>query len=94
MASLVVAFVVLSVLADSGRTGRRVITGAVIEWQPGETITVVNEQTDPRGVQVVLRDTLYDGRPGAIKPGVRVSVWYRGVGERLPIADKVRVLNE
>lgn len=51
-------------------------------------------------MRLALRETTaYEGQgshhaldPAAIKPGVRVRVWYRGVGERHPVADKVRVL--
>lgn len=100
MASLVVAFVVLSVLIDSGASTQVVVTGTVAEFQAGEWISVVNEQADPRGFPIALRDTtVYEGRehdsaivPAAIKPGVRVTVWYRSVAERRLVADKVRVL--
>ena len=96
-ASLIVAFVVLSVLADSG-TPQLVITGTVAKFKAREWISVANEATDPigatnpMGLWIILRDTTtYEGSPAAIKPGVRVTVWYRSVGERRPIADKVRV---
>ncbi len=89
--AVVVAVVVLSLVADSGRAGRSVITGTVIDWRPGESITVANDQTDPWGVRIVLRETVYEGESGAIKPGVLVTVWYRGVGESRPIANRVRV---
>jgi hypothetical protein len=36
--------------------------------------------------------TAIDGDPALIKRGVRVTVWYRSVAERRPVADKVRVL--
>jgi hypothetical protein len=56
--------------------------------------------TDPGGIQIALRATTeYEGRehdavldPVAIKPGVRVTIWYRSLWERRPVADKVRVL--
>ena len=92
LASLFIAFVVLSLLADSGAARLSVITGTVTEWQVGELISVANEQTDREGVRIALRETIYERDPGAIKPGVRVTVWYRSVGERRPVADKVRVL--
>src|SRR5687768_10881464 len=92
LAMLFVAFVVLSLLADRGAAGQRVITGTVVEWQVAELIVVVNERTNPRGVPITLRDTVYEREPPAIKPGIRVTVWYRSVGERRPVADKVSVL--
>ena len=92
LATLFVAFVLLSLLVDKGAAGQRVITGTVIEWHVAELISVANEQTDPGGVRIALRQTVYERDPRAIKPGIRVTVWYRSVGERRPVADKVRVL--
>ena len=93
LATLFVAFVVLSLLADRGAAGQRgVITGTVIEWHVAELIAVANEGTNPGGVRIALRDTVYERDPHAIKPGIRVTVWYRSVGERRPVADKVSVL--
>jgi hypothetical protein len=92
--SLVVAFVALSELVDSARAARHVITGTVTEWHGDKLIRVANEQTVPRGIEITLRDTVCDGDPAEITPGVRVTVWYRSVGERRPIADKVRVLHD
>jgi len=92
LVALFFAFVVLSILADRGAAGQRVITGTVIEWQVAELISVSNEQTDPGGVRLPLRETVYEGDAGAMKPGVRVTVWYRSVGERRPVADKVRMV--
>jgi hypothetical protein len=91
---LCVAFVTLSLLADRGAAGQRVIAGTVMEWQVAELIAVANEQTDPGGVRIALRETVYEGDPGAIKPGARVTVWYRNVSERRPVADRVRVTPE
>jgi len=91
LATLFVAFVVLSLLADRGAARQRVITGTVIEWQVAELIAVANERTDPGGVRIALRETVYERDPRAIKPGIRVTVWYRSVGERRPVADKVSV---
>jgi hypothetical protein len=99
MASLI-AFAVLSMLVDNGAATRGAISGIVTEVRPGEWITVSSARTDPRGVQIALRNTTVcedaecDAtlRPETIKPGVRVTVWYRSVGERRLVADKVRVL--
>jgi hypothetical protein len=85
------AFFVLSFLADDGAGALRSMTGSVAEWRAGQSISVVNEQTDPGGVQFALRDTSYQGNARTIKPGVPVTVWYRFVGERRPIAVRLRV---
>ena len=90
IASVVVAFVVLSVFADSGRSTQSVATGTVAEVHAREWMLVVNEGMR---LPVALRETTtYEGNPATISPGIRVTVWYRGVAERRPVADKVRVL--
>jgi hypothetical protein len=91
MASLVVAFIVLSVLADR-RAPQRIVTGTIREFEAGEWLSVAIYTTDPTGFPIALRETAYEGSPAAIKPGARVTVWYRSVGERRFVADKVRVL--
>ena len=91
-ASLILAFVVLSLWADRGRATQRVVTGTVGEFNAGEWMSLASDQTDPMGIRIALRDTVYEGDPAAITPGVRVTVCYRSVGERHSVADKVRVL--
>lgn len=86
-----IALVALWSFADSGASRLGVITGTVTEWQAGRSMTVANDQTDPGGVRIALRDTRYDGDPGAVRPGVRVTVSYRFVGERWPVAERVRI---
>jgi hypothetical protein len=45
------------------------------------------------GFEIALRETTaYEGSPSAITRGARVTVWYRSIGERRFVADKVRVL--
>ena len=88
IALLVVAFVVLSVLADRSASTQRVTTGTVAEIH-GDWMLVTN--TGSR-VPVAFRNkTVYMGDPAGIRPGARVTVWYRSVGERRPVAYKVRV---
>jgi hypothetical protein len=92
MASLVVAFIVLSVLADRSAP-QRIVTGTIREFEAGEWLSVASYRTDPKGFPVALRETTaYEGSPPAIKTGARVTIWYRSVGERRFVADKVRVL--
>ena len=89
IASLIVAFVVLSVLADRGRSIQRIATGSVAEVYAGEWLSVASEGTR---LQVRLTGTTsYEDDVSDIRPGARVTVWYRFVGERRPVADKVRL---
>ena len=70
-------------------------TGTVTEFHPGDWLSVA---TGPYGtVTIDLRLTLrkstaYEGDVAAIKPGARVTVWCRNIGERYLVADRVRVL--
>ena len=92
LASLVVAFVVLSALADR-HAPQRIVTGTIRESEAGEWLSVATHTMDPKGFPIALRKkTGYEGSPAAIKPGARVTIWYRSVGERRFVADKVRVL--
>ena len=91
LASLVAAFVVLSVFPDH-RANQRVVTGIVAEVHAGEWFFVANEGT--RLPVAVTRKTAFEGNASAIRPGSRVTVWYRGVGERRPVADRVRLLGD
>jgi hypothetical protein len=92
VASLVVAFVVLWILAYSGASTQHIATGTVAEVHAGEWMLVANEGMR---LPVALRETTaYEGNPAAIKTGLRVTVWYRNVAERRPVADKVRILGD
>ena len=83
--------VVFSLLTDK-RATQRSVTGTVVEFRESEWISVANDQTDRRGFPIAVRGTTaYEGRAD-LKPGVPVTVWYRSVGERRLVADKVRVL--
>ena len=90
--ALVVAFVGLSLASDRSAARQRVITATVIRCRAGESIAIAHGQTDSRGFELRLRNTVYQGDPDTIKPGVRVTIWYRSVGERRLVADRVRVL--
>jgi hypothetical protein len=107
--ALLVAFAVLFLAENRSTSGVLVITGDVVEWDPDRSITVANEQTDPRGIRIDVRGVarglkpaLYDGRDAvtdhdgdrdAIRSGARVSVWYQSIGEHFPVAVKVLVLD-
>jgi hypothetical protein len=47
-----------------------------------------------RIVIALRKTTAFDGDPALITPGLRVTVWYRSVAERRPVADRVRVVPE
>jgi hypothetical protein len=90
--SLVVAFIVLSALVDRGRT-QGVVTGTVVAYDAGTSISVTNDTTNPTGFPIALGEaTAYEGDPAGLEPGVRVTVLYSSVAERRPVADIVRVL--
>lgn len=89
--SIGVLFVALAFVDDNGRDRQRVITGHVVEWRAGQMISIANEQTDPNGVRIVLRGTHYDA--SAMRTDARVTVWYRLVEERYPVAVRVQVLD-
>jgi hypothetical protein len=93
MASLVVvAFVALSALADRGAP-QHIVTGTIGDFEAGEWIAVANYGTRPSGFPIALREaTVYEGNLATLKNGAAVTVWYRSVGERRFVADKVRVL--
>ena len=92
IASLVVAFVVLSALTYLGAP-QLITTGTIKEFEAGQWMAVANEQTNPGGFRITLSEaTTYEGNPAALRTGVRVTVWWRSVGERSFVADKVRVL--
>lgn len=94
VASMAVACVVVLLLVGRN-SAQQVVTGTIGEYVAGEFLSVANETTDPMGVQIALRKTTaFDGDPALITPGLRVTVWYRSVTERRPVADRVRVVPE
>jgi hypothetical protein len=98
VAYVAVAVALLAVLADSGASKPLVVIGTVAEFQPGMWLSVSNEQI--LTLRVALRETttyeVQDSHASldsaGIATGVLVRVWYRFVGERHPVADKVRVV--
>jgi hypothetical protein len=103
--ALVVAFVGLSLVGDESApfvgvsfvadSEPPIVTGTITQWRAGESIAVATQQTDPQGFEVALRPhTVYEGETHIIKTGARVSVWYRNVGERRRVAERVRVLTD
>jgi hypothetical protein len=71
-------------------------TGTVTDLHAGEWLSVA---TGPYGTTVTIdfrislrETTAYEGDAAALKPGARVTIWYRNIGERYLVADRVRVL--
>ena len=87
-----VAAVLLSV-PSSREVPQQVIEGTVLAFDSNVSLIVANEQTDPDGLVVMLRDTRFE-RLEVLESGARVKVWFRGIGERRPLASRVRVLAE
>jgi hypothetical protein len=88
--ALVLSFFIVSGLT-AGRAPQRVVTGTVVAVT-GEWLSLENEVTGP-GFQLALRGTaFYGGGTEAIRPGARVRVRYRGVGDPRPLADDVQIL--
>jgi len=79
------------VLAGSTRAPLHHIEGTVVAIAARHSLTVVNEQTDPTGVEFLLGGARIESHE-ALTPGAHVRVWYRLVGERRPIVDRVRVV--
>ena len=110
MGSLIVGVLMLSAVADrigldslvtlwgvlDGNT-QGSATGTVTDFHAGDWLSVA---AGPYGtVRIDLRISLrkataYEGDAAAIKPGARVTIWYRNLGERYLVADRVLVLAE
>jgi hypothetical protein len=110
MGSLILGFLMLSAVAERiGLDGLVTLwgvldgntqgssTGTVTEFHASDWLSVA---TGPYGtvtidLRITLREsTAYEGDAAAIKPGAQVTVWYRNIGERYLVADRVRVLAE
>ena len=110
MGSLILGFLMLSAVADRigldslvtlwgvlDGNSQGSATGTVTEAHAGDWLSVA---AGPYGrvtidIRMSLRKaTAYEGDAAAIKPGTRVTVWYRNIGERYLVADRVRVLAE
>jgi hypothetical protein len=78
----------------------RSVTGTITEFRLGDWVAIKNEQFMP--FPLALRDeTVYENEdfhtvvdPSIIEPGMRATVWYRNVGERRLVVDRIRVSEE
>jgi hypothetical protein len=89
-AALVVVFVLVISQVVDYRAPQRVLTGEVVDVRPGDYVAVVLGPTNPQGVQFSLRGATDSS---ALRPGARVTVWYRSVGERRFVADRVELVD-
>jgi hypothetical protein len=90
----VAAVALLWAIFIQDRSEVRVLTGVVTAFRSGELIAVANDTTDHDGIQIFLRaDTGFVGDRQQIAPGASVTVKFRYVGERRPIADEVHLLS-
>lgn len=75
-----------------------VVTGTIVDFRAGGVISIASDQVEP--VPLELREaTKYEDQQlrtltelSSIRPGTRAMVWYRNVGERRLVVDRVRVL--
>ena len=96
--ALAVAFLGMSLVADNGalfvgldfrRDPPAKFTGVITQWRPGESLVIAGDQ-NPTGFELRLRqNTVYEG---AMRSGARATVWFRTVGERRLVVERVRVL--
>jgi hypothetical protein len=98
VAALVVG-VILSVVVDSAVEKPHPVTGTLVEFHAGEFLAIVNDQFEPHPMTLSERTTYESERshvvdPMTIEPGMHATVWYRNVGERRLVVDKVRVLDD
>lgn len=90
----------LCMISGAGPDRPRSVTGTITEFRLGDWLAVRNEQFMP--LPMALRDnTQYESEdshaivdPATIEPGTHATVWYRNVGERRPVVDRVRVIEE
>jgi len=71
------------------------ITGRITAIEPGEWIAIRNDMTDPKGLRIALvESTALDGDARALGRDVQVRITYAHIGERRPVARRVRVLTD
>ena len=91
--ALLSLLVTLWLFSNAGAARSRTMTGTVVDWQFGQSIAISSGGTGPDGFRFRVRETVFEGDATSIRPGVRVTVWYKMLGERYPVAAKVRVLD-
>jgi len=97
-ASIVVAVAVLAILSYRGGSDRIAVTGTVVDFRSGESITIANDQVVTLRLELD-RTTRYEtadahspSDSSAVSLGGQATVWYRRTDERRRVVDRVRVL--
>ncbi len=97
-ASMVVAVAVLAILSYRGGSDRIAVTGTVVDFRSGESITIANDQVAILRLELdgTTRYETADSRSpsdsSAVSLGSQATVWYRSTDERRRVVDRVRVL--
>ena len=97
-ASMVVAVAVLAILSYRGGSDRIAVTGTVVDFRSGESITIANEQVAilrlelDRTTRYETADSRSPSESSAVSLGSQATVWYRSTDERRRVVDRVRVL--
>jgi hypothetical protein len=77
-----------------------VITGMILEFHAGNWLSISSEQVEPFPMALGGATKYEDHKShpltelSSIRSGMRATVWYRNVGERRLVVDKVRVLED
>ena len=88
LAFVVAVLIVLGQFAPSA--GKGAIAGHVGDYVPGESILVISDMENFSDVRITIRDsTRFNVSPTLIKLGTPITIYYRRMAERHPIADRV-----
>ena len=84
---------VVLLLQERNSDSDRALIG-VVTRVTADSITVLNDQTDPAGLVLSLQAIVRaDGAyPARIETGSRIAVWYKSVGDPRPIARRIVVV--
>jgi len=97
-ASIVVAVLVASILSYRGSHDRIAVTGTVVDFRSGASITVANDQVVTLRLDLDHRTRYETEESGgssdssAVSVGGRATVWYRSTDEHRRVVERVRVL--
>jgi hypothetical protein len=89
---------VASILSYRGSSDRIAVTGTVVDFRSGESITVANDQVVTLRLELDRRTRYEIEEPrdpsdsSAVSIGSRATVWYRSTDERRRVVERVRVL--
>jgi hypothetical protein len=99
-ASMVVAVVVVSIWSYYGSSDQIAVTGTVVDFRVGESITIANDQVVTLQLDVDRR-TRYEAEDSrgpsdssVVSIGRPATIWYRSTDERRRVVERVRVLTD